>query len=165
MRSRLRDARRKAQDLLSAVDRLADFIPKRAAGVVKGHPRLNMHEEPDRYVYRAELPGVRREDLELTMQGRQVTIAGEKRRPDCEGQPRKQERPYGRFNRTVTLPEDADVEAEPEATLKNGILVLSVPRRGEQVAKHVEVGGEKETESSVSVGEESADESDAEQSE
>jgi len=165
MRSGLREARRKARKFLSAVDNLADYLPGRAAGVFKGHPRVNLYEEADRYIYRAELPGVEREHLELTMQGREMTISGEKKRPELDGTPRKQERAYGNFTRKLTVPEEADLEKEPEARLKNGVLRVSVPKESKKSATHVEVGSEKESKTHVSVGEGSADESEEKQSE
>jgi len=160
MRSRLRSASRKARKLLSAVDRLADYLPERAVGVFKGHPRLNTYEHSDAYIYRAELPGVGGEDLELTIQGREMTLSGRKKEPEQEGTARKQERAYGSFSRKLTLPEDADLEEEPEASLKNGVITIRVPRKGEKVPRRVEVGGQEKPETHVSVGEGSADESD-----
>lgn len=165
MGSRLRDATKKAQKFLSAVDRLADYLPERAVGVFKGHPRVNMYEEPDRYKYRAELPGVGQEDLELTMQGRELTISGEKEPAEEDGSARKQERACGSFSRKLTLPKDADLKQDPDASLKNGVLTISVAKKAEKTATRVEVGGQEATETHVSVGEKSADESNTEQPE
>ncbi|MEF8787953.1 MAG: Hsp20/alpha crystallin family protein [Planctomycetota bacterium] len=165
MRSRLRNVRQKAESFLSAMDALADYLPGRAVGVFKGHPRVNIYEEDDRYVYRAELPGVEQEDLELTMQGRELTISGEKKRPETDGTPRKEERAYGSFTRKLTLPEDADLKQDPDASLKNGILRITVPKKSKKTATHVQVSGQEEPETHVSVGEGSADESDEEQPE
>ena len=158
MRSRLRNVRQKAESFLSAMDALADYLPGRAVGVFKGHPRVNIYEEDDRYVYRAELPGVEQEDRELT-------ISGEKKRPETDGTPRKEERAYGSFTRKLTLPEDADLKQDPDASLKNGILRITVPKKSKKTATHVQVSGHEEPETHVSVGEGSADESDEEQSE
>ena len=91
------------------------------------YPPLNVFRTADGAVIRAELPGVRPEDISVTVEGRQLTIAGERRpaEPDKRGYHRR-ERAWGKFSRSVRLPEDLDL-GRVEAQCRHGVLTLRVP--------------------------------------
>lgn len=101
-----------------------------------------MHEEGDLLI-RAELPGVRLEDVELTLHERVLTISGERKAEE-----HKQgsgylvrERCHGSFRRSVVLPQEAE-EGEVSACLEAGVLEVSVPGgAAERGPKRIRVEG------------------------
>jgi HSP20 family protein len=79
-------------------------------------------------VVRAELPGVKPENLSLTVERRRLTLSGERTSEGPEnGGYHRRERAWGKFSRSIELPADLDVE-RAEATFRNGVLTLRIPR-------------------------------------
>ncbi len=114
-------------------DRVVDefFAPAQSAWQrlgVAGYPSLNIWEDADVLYAEAELPGVRHEDLDLTVVGNQLTLKG-RRTPAApeSGTFHRRERAVGDFTRTVVLPYEVDAE-HVEASLVNGVLKLSLPK-------------------------------------
>jgi HSP20 family protein len=90
-------------------------------------PALNISRDKDRYYIRAELPGVRADDLNITTEGNKLTLSGERRIPDEAGVSyHRRERTAGKFSRTVTLPGPCDSE-RVEAKYLDGVLTISLP--------------------------------------
>jgi HSP20 family protein len=87
-----------------------------------------------------DVPGVGREDLKLSAVGDQLTVRGERRRPDYLEGTRviRSERSYGRFRRVVRLPADVDPQGI-KASLDAGVLQVSLPRRGTDEGLTIEV--------------------------
>lgn len=118
-------------DLLRLQDRLAALLgaaPEgRAAAPATGvYPPINIFRSTDGLVIRAELPDVRPEDVSLTVERRQLTLTGERRPPDASRKGyHRRERPWGKFSRTVHLPDDLDLE-KVDARCRNGVLTVSV---------------------------------------
>ena len=106
-------------------------------------PSFEVRETKDAFVISADLPGVREEDLEISVAGNRLTVTG--RREEEQRQEGDQyytyERAYGSFTRSFTLPEGADAE-HVNADLKNGILTATIPKRPEVQPKKVSLGGE-----------------------
>ncbi|AGP39569.1 Hsp20/alpha crystallin family protein [Sorangium cellulosum] len=93
-------------------------------------PDIDLRETKDRFVCRADLPGVKESDIELSVSGRQLTISGkrEEEREEREGERfYTYERAYGSFSRSFTLPEGADLD-KIQAELKDGVLEIVVPK-------------------------------------
>ena len=92
------------------------------------YPPINIFRRQDAMLLRAELPGVRQEDLSITVEGHQLTLSGVRRLPETAPSMAyyRRERPWGKFSRSVRLPEDVDVE-RAEAQFRNGVLTLTVP--------------------------------------
>ena len=92
------------------------------------YPPINVFRKQDATLLRAELPGVRPEDLSITVEGHQLTLSGERRLPETAPNMAcyRRERPWGKFSRSVRLPEDVDLE-RVEAQFRNGVLTLTVP--------------------------------------
>ena len=103
-------------------------------------PPMDVKEDDDAYTVQMEVPGVKQEDLNLTLQENVVTIRGQKaqRSEEDEGNFRRIERSYGSFARSVRLPRVADTE-RIEASFDNGVLTVSVPKREEAKARTIEV--------------------------
>src|SRR5262249_52977364 len=97
-----------------------------AAGVF---PPLNVFRDKEGdLVIRAELPGVKAEDIDVNCEARRLTISGE-RRPDTGDKAayHRRELPWGKFSRAIHLPVDLDVE-HAEARFHHGVMTLRIPR-------------------------------------
>jgi len=101
-------------------------------------PLVDIEEADDAYVVEAELPGVKREDVNIELVGNELTITGEVRRRERKGALRRQTRHTGRFEYRVGLP--AQVKADNvEATLSDGVLTVRIPRAERAERRKVEV--------------------------
>lgn len=91
-------------------------------------------------IVRLEVPGMAREDCEISIEGNTLYIRGEKRyeREADEGYFHVMERAYGSFQRAVPLPNNVDAD-KSEASLKNGVLTVTFPKVGSGAAKRIEV--------------------------
>jgi HSP20 family protein len=91
------------------------------------YPPIDIFRKQDAAWLRAELPGVRPEDISITVEGHHLTLSGERRPPDTPNMAcHRRERPWGKFSRSIRLPEDLDTE-RVEAQFRNGVLTLTVP--------------------------------------
>jgi HSP20 family protein len=101
-----------------------DFAPSRFT------PRVDVTDEDDALKITAELPGMSKDDLDLTLENGLVTIRGEKRHEDesREHGVYRSERYYGSFTRAVPLPEDVDQE-KADAAFDKGVLTIHFPKR------------------------------------
>jgi HSP20 family protein len=92
-------------------------------------PPLNLWEEDDAFYLEAELPGLALEDLEIFVTGHnQLTIKGQRKAPTVDkGVQHRQERGFGEFSRTLTLPMDIN-EEKVEARLEHGVLKVRLPK-------------------------------------
>jgi HSP20 family protein len=101
-------------------------------------PLVDIEEADDAYVVEAELPGVKREDVNIELVGNELTITGEVKQRKHTGALRRQTRRTGRFAYRVGLP--AQVEAENiEASLSDGVLTVRVPKSEPAKRKKIEV--------------------------
>ncbi|KAJ1554997.1 hypothetical protein HK405_003477 [Cladochytrium tenue] len=92
--------------------------------------RLDLAETDNSYVIHADLPGVAKENVSVSVgEGNVLTIAGERQQNSETKDSRRHivERSYGRFERSVRLPEDADVD-KVQAKMADGVLELSLPK-------------------------------------
>jgi HSP20 family protein len=103
-------------------------------------PPLNLWEEDDTFVLEAELPGLDLKDVEIYVTGHnQLTVKGERKAPVPEkGVQHRQERAFGRFVRTLTLPMDVDAD-KVEARLENGVLTVRLPKSEAAKPRKIEV--------------------------
>jgi HSP20 family protein len=96
-------------------------------------PRMKVEvaEKNGTYIVTAELPGVKKEDINVSIDGAQVTLAAEvKREKEAAGNDRvlHTERAFGRVTRSFTLPQELD-EAKVEAKFRDGVLELALPKK------------------------------------
>ncbi|HWP29902.1 MAG TPA: Hsp20/alpha crystallin family protein [Chloroflexota bacterium] len=115
--------------LREAVNRLLEESVVRPGTLLGGRTGalLDVYEENDHYVVEVALPGVRPADVEVTVLGNTVTIRGEwPARPEGRRYLHA-ERGTGRFERTVTLPNDVDAD-KAQAHAENGVLRLTLPK-------------------------------------
>ena len=140
------------QDLRSAQDEQAQMSPMLAHALgLHGQPQgsdratawapaLDISERKDAYLVTVELPGLKPEDLDITMEDGLLTIQGERHfaNDSSEQKFHRVERRYGAFRRSITLP--AHVMAEGiEASFEDGVLQILVPKAEEAKAKRVQV--------------------------
>ncbi|WNG38077.1 Hsp20/alpha crystallin family protein [Archangium minus] len=104
-------------------------------------PAFEVKETKDSYIFKADLPGVKDDDLDITLTGDRLTISGKRETEQREESDRfyAYERSYGSFSRSFTLPEGVDVE-HCNAELKDGVLNLRLPKLPEVQPKRIQVG-------------------------
>jgi HSP20 family protein len=103
-------------------------------------PAIDVHETPDEIVVTASLPGLKAEDVEITMTGQTLTLRGEFKADETvdRDQYLYRERRYGSFNRTLQLP--VRVEGDrAEATFTDGILSLHIPKAEEVKPRQIQI--------------------------
>ena len=103
-------------------------------------PAVDVHEEKDRFVVRADLPGVARQAVEITAEDGVLTIRGERRaekRADAEGFERL-ERVTGTFIRRFTLPETAQADAI-KAKQVDGVLEITIPKQPKAEPRRISI--------------------------
>jgi len=119
------------------VERAFESTPRTTAEV--GYPSLNVFERQDQVMVEAELPGVKPEDVDVSVAGAEVTLSGERKNvTQPEATWTRQERPCGRFSRTVTLPWDIDPN-NVQATLRDGVLSITLTKSEKSRAKKISV--------------------------
>ena len=93
-------------------------------------PAVDISETPQAYLIKAELAGVRREDIQVKVEGGQLRLSGERKfeKEDKDNKQHRVERFYGSFSRSFSLPDDAD-EAQIKAEYRDGVLSLTLPKR------------------------------------
>lgn len=103
-------------------------------------PSLDVYEEKDSVVVKAELPGLKKEDVEVNLVGANLTIKGEKKEDKevKEDDYYRRERSYGSFLRTVALPCEVKSE-EIKASFKDGVLEVRMPKTEEAKKKSIAV--------------------------
>jgi HSP20 family protein len=103
-------------------------------------PQFEIRETNDSYIFKADMPGIRDEDLDITMAQNRLTVSGHREMEQRDDNDRYYaiERSYGSFTRTFTLPTDID-PARVDAELRDGVLTLKVPKSPEQQPKKVQV--------------------------
>lgn len=106
-------------------------------------PSVDIFENKDQIVLEAELPGMSREDFEVTIENNVLTLRGERRfeKKDETDNYHRVERAYGTFTRSFTLPQTVSGESAT-AEYKNGVLRVVLQKREEVKARRIEIAGE-----------------------
>ena len=100
-------------------------------------PSADIYEDEREYMLALDLPGIKRDSLDVSLDDATLTIRGERAAQEGVGV-RRAERPQGRFVRTFSLPDAVD-RAGIAADYKDGVLVLHLPKRAEQQARRVKI--------------------------
>jgi HSP20 family protein len=114
--------------------------PFQAFRLAQNYPPLNLYDAGDRYVLSAQLPGMTPADVDLTITGETLTIRGERKRPEGikDDNYRRQERPMGRWARTITLPDRVD-SSQVGASFSDGVLTVNLPKAEDAKPRHITV--------------------------
>ena len=131
-------------DLRDEIDRLFE-APLAALGrssqLLSGWtPALDVYEDKDNVYVRAELPGMKKEEIDLSLHDGTLSISGERKSEDKfkDAEVYRAERFFGRFQRTVTLPTPVAAD-KVKAQYKDGILTVTLPKAEEAKPKHIDV--------------------------
>ncbi len=108
-------------------------------------PDVDVKETPSAYVFKADLPGMKEKDVEVSCTGNRLTISGkrEEERREEKATYFASERLHGAFTRAFTLPSGVDAE-HASAELKDGVLTISVPKTASVQPRKIPVGGSAE---------------------
>ena len=104
-------------------------------------PAIDIDETADEYRVCADLPGIKKEDINIECAGNQLTISAERRYENEDGRKQgRRERFYGTYQRSFTLPTGVDPD-KIEALYENGELTIRVPKGEQAKAKRIQIGG------------------------
>ena len=103
-------------------------------------PHMDLIEKPDAYLVKVEIPGIAPEDIHVTLDGRELTIKGERTKEETteEDNFRVRERSFGSFVRTLTLPLPVD-DGQIQADFESGLLTVKIKKAKEGKPRHIEV--------------------------
>jgi HSP20 family protein len=103
-------------------------------------PAVDLHEDRDHLVLRAELPGMKKEEIDISLHGDVLTLSGERKEEKRfeEAETYRQERFLGRFQRAFTLPVAVDAD-KVDASYKDGVLTVHLPKAENAKPKQIEV--------------------------
>lgn len=141
-RTRTLDSARDAQDvyerlgqlIVSAFDDGNDLLRSWA-------PLADIVETPDAYLIDVDLPGVKRDDVDIEIDGNQLIITGELKAKEREGLFRRRTRRVGRFEYRTTLPRDASLDEKTiEAKLVEGVLTVKIPKSESAKPRRIAIG-------------------------
>jgi HSP20 family protein len=103
--------------------------------------KIDVTKAEDTYTVNAEIPGVKKDDIQVSIEGNEVTISGEIKKESEEKKGEevlRSERYYGRVSRSFTLPHDVD-EAKVVAKYADGVLKLTLPMKSKSAGKKITV--------------------------
>lgn len=113
-------------------------------GIARGAwaPSVDIYENKDQIVLEAELPGMKQEDFDLSIENNVITLRGERKFEKTEETDNyhRVERSYGSFTRSFTLPQTVSAEGAT-AEYNNGVLRVTLPKREETKARRIQVSG------------------------
>jgi HSP20 family protein len=118
---------REFENLYAEMDRLAQSVFGGHTGESAWLPAADVIETDSAYIIEIELPGVRREDVDVHLNGNELLVTGEVKERKREGLFRRRTRRVGEFELRLTLPGDLR-ESDVEASLAYGVLKLYVPK-------------------------------------
>jgi HSP20 family protein len=116
-------------------------LPYEGRGEVLPRAKVDVAEKNGAYKVSAELPGVKKEDIHVSIDGAQVTLQAEVKQEKEASQDERvlhTERTYGKLTRSFTLPQEID-EAKVEAKFRDGILELTLPKKAAAQRKQIAI--------------------------
>ena len=106
-------------------------------------PSVDLYEDRDHLVVKAELPGMKKEEIEISLHEGSLIISGERKAEteEGDGESSRSERFFGRFQRALELPTPVDAN-HVTATYKDGILTVKLPKTEESKPRQISVSAE-----------------------
>jgi len=102
-------------------------------------PPVDLYEDKDALTVRVELPGMRKEDIELSVHEDMLTVAGERKAEACkDAEVCRSERFVGRFQRTIGLPSPVQMD-KVQASYSDGVLTVTLPKTEEAKPRQIQV--------------------------
>jgi len=128
--------------LRDEMDRLFDLsFPTRDTGIFSGwSPALDLWDDKDNFVVTVELPGMKKEEIGISVHDGVLTISGERKHEaeKNEGETFRSERYFGKFQRSLTLPARVS-NKDVKASYKDGVLTVTLPKAEEAKPRQIEV--------------------------
>lgn len=108
------------------------------------NPAIESHADNGNLIVKADLPGIDPKEVSISLVGNQLTIEGERKREEKKEEKDYfyQELAYGKFSRSITLPEGVEAD-KVKATFKNGVLEISMPAPKQAGAKKIQIEAQK----------------------
>jgi HSP20 family protein len=131
-------------DLQKEINRLFETsfsrLPQRFVSEESFAPAIDLYEDENEYVVEAELPGLKQDEIKVSVEDDILSISGEKKREKevKEENLYRSERFYGKFERQIVLPQNADRE-NIKASYKDGVLKVIIPKKEEAKPKKVDI--------------------------
>ena len=132
------DPFREVDELYRQMNRLLE-TGVTADGATRWVPAADIEETDDGYTIEMELPGVKKDDIDIEINGPELTVSGEIKEKERVGILRRRTRKVGEFSYSVTLPMEIDAEGV-KADLKEGVLTIRVPKSQRNKSRHVSIG-------------------------
>ena len=136
---------REMEELLDRYTRSRGRFPRfgdeSESSLAEWSPNVDIQESNESYLVKADLPGVKKKDIEVTLDNGVLSISGEKRAEKETGKGTKQhrtERFYGKFSRYFTLPQEVESD-KVDARFEDGVLSLMIPKAEKAKKKAIEV--------------------------
>jgi HSP20 family protein len=130
------------EPLTADFDRLFSTLFDRNQAAQRWVPAMDLVEHEDHFLLRADLPGLTEDDVSIELNDGSLTVSGE-RKAEHDQRERgfyRLERQYGKFSRTLTLPDGIDGE-QIKASFKNGVLEVQIPKPEERKPRRIPIGG------------------------
>jgi len=102
------------------------------------NPALDVYQNKDQYTVHAELPGLKKEEIAISLNGDTLTISGERKQETNSEEASRNERFFGKFQRSVILPVPVNAE-KVNASYKDGVLTVVLPKAEEAKPKQIPV--------------------------
>jgi HSP20 family protein len=121
-------------------DQFARWAGKESPFAGSFSPAIDIYDDKDAILVKAELPGIKLEDIQLSVENNVLTVTGERKLEKSEKQEgyHRIERAYGTFSRSFNLPNTVDAE-HIDADLSDGVLTVRVPKKAAPEPKRIEV--------------------------
>lgn len=138
------DPFKEISSLREEIDRLFDTFFGRQTSMVSGEafwvPAVDVEETESEYIVKAELPGLKKEDIKISITDDTLTISGERKmQKEEKGKTyHRIEMNYGKFERTIRFPSEV-LPDKAKASYKDGILSITIPKSEKAKAKELEI--------------------------
>jgi len=127
------------EELLRAQREMSRVMQTMSEGEVPGNlPPVNVYDDGDNFYLRAEIAGIDRSKLDISVAGDVLTVSAERHLEEPHGSYHRRERNWDRFSRSITLPDTIDVN-KVNASYKNGVLEVTLPRAAEVKPKRITI--------------------------
>lgn len=134
------------EKLQQDMGRLFDFSfsrwPERDSGLLEGlwSPAIDIYDSKDHLMVKADIPGLSKDEIEVSVHGDTLTLKGEKKKEEevKEKDFVRSERFYGAFHRAIKLPVAVDSD-RVKASYKNGVLELTLPKKEDAKPKQIQI--------------------------
>jgi HSP20 family protein len=132
-----------AWDAVSTLDRMLDDVMGSTFGTATNShsfdPAIDVRADDNEVVFFCDVPGVKEQDLEVTLENRVLTIKGARKFDSNENEQVMLGRAYGAFSRAFTLPDALD-EQNLSATLADGVLTIRIPKHALAKPRKIQIG-------------------------